>query len=99
MRFPGTFIILVELFVRVLIASNILTAKLIHLEVTALLVLGRRPGVLTRRGNVFSVRYIIGEALTEVGELSNSATLTFLKFRTQGRVLWVRTIGSTIVGQ
>ncbi len=27
MRFPGTFIILVELFVRVLIASNILAAK------------------------------------------------------------------------
>ncbi len=32
MRFPGTFIILVELFVRVLIASNILTANLIHLS-------------------------------------------------------------------
>ena len=34
-----------------------------------------------------------------VGELSNSATLAFLKFRTQGRFLWMRTIGSTIVGQ
>ena len=34
-----------------------------------------------------------------VGEFSNSATLAFLKFSTKGRFLWLRTIGSTIIGQ
>ena len=34
-----------------------------------------------------------------VGELSNSIILSRLKVATRGRWLWVRTIGSTIVGQ
>ncbi len=34
-----------------------------------------------------------------IGELSNSTVLSLLKYKTQGRYLWVRTIGSTIVGQ
>lgn len=34
-----------------------------------------------------------------VGELANSFVLARLKVRTQGRFLWMRTIGSTIVGQ
>ncbi|MEO0800785.1 MAG: queuosine precursor transporter [Cyanobacteria bacterium J06642_2] len=33
------------------------------------------------------------------GEFSNSFTLARLKVMTQGRLLWVRTIGSTLVGQ
>ena len=33
------------------------------------------------------------------GEFSNSMTLALLKYQMQGRMLWVRTIGSTIVGQ
>ncbi len=33
------------------------------------------------------------------GEFSNSMVLSVLKKRTKGRYLWVRTIGSTIVGQ
>jgi uncharacterized integral membrane protein (TIGR00697 family) len=33
------------------------------------------------------------------GEFLNSYTLAKLKIRTQGRFLWVRTIGSTLVGQ
>jgi len=34
-----------------------------------------------------------------VGEFANSFILAKLKIRTKGRFLWVRTIGSTIVGQ
>jgi uncharacterized integral membrane protein (TIGR00697 family) len=34
-----------------------------------------------------------------VGELSNSYVLAKLKIRTEGRFLWLRTIGSTIVGE
>lgn len=34
-----------------------------------------------------------------VGEFSNSIVLAKLKVRTQGRYLWVRTIGSTLVGE
>jgi len=33
------------------------------------------------------------------GEFANSYTLAKLKVRTQGRLLWTRTIGSTIVGE
>lgn len=34
-----------------------------------------------------------------VGELANSAVLSRLKVKTNGRVLWLRTIGSTVVGE
>ena len=34
-----------------------------------------------------------------VGELSNSYVLAKMKIRTEGRFLWMRTIGSTIVGE
>src|SRR6185436_5347174 len=34
-----------------------------------------------------------------VGEFANSYVLAKLKIRTNGRLLWVRTIGSTIVGE
>jgi uncharacterized integral membrane protein (TIGR00697 family) len=34
-----------------------------------------------------------------VGEFANSFVLAKLKIRTGGRLLWVRTIGSTVVGQ
>lgn len=34
-----------------------------------------------------------------VGEFSNSVVLAKLKVATQGKLLWVRTIGSTLVGQ
>jgi uncharacterized integral membrane protein (TIGR00697 family) len=33
------------------------------------------------------------------GEFANSYTLAKLKLRTRGRILWLRTIGSTIVGE
>ena len=34
-----------------------------------------------------------------IGELSNSFTLSRLKVWTNGKSLWVRTIGSTVIGQ
>ena len=34
-----------------------------------------------------------------IGEFSNSTVLALLKFKMQGRLLFVRTIGSTVVGQ
>ena len=34
-----------------------------------------------------------------VGEFSNSTVLALLKYKMGGRMLWVRTIGSTVVGQ
>ncbi|CAG1772840.1 partial Queuosine precursor transporter, partial [uncultured bacterium] len=34
-----------------------------------------------------------------VGEFSNSIVLAKLKVRTQGRYLWLRTIGSTLIGE
>ena len=33
------------------------------------------------------------------GELANSTVLALLKYKTKGRFLWLRTIGSTVVGQ
>jgi len=33
------------------------------------------------------------------GELANSYTLAKMKLRTAGRLLWLRTIGSTVVGE
>ena len=34
-----------------------------------------------------------------IGEFSNSTVLALLKYRMEGRLLFVRTIGSTVVGQ
>jgi uncharacterized integral membrane protein (TIGR00697 family) len=34
-----------------------------------------------------------------MGEFSNSVTLSLLKIRTNGKFLWVRTIGSTMIGE
>lgn len=43
-----------------------------------------------------SLASLIGYAC---GEFANSVTLAKLKVKTQGRFLWVRTIGSTVVGE
>ncbi len=161
MKFSGTFIILVALFITVLITSNILAVKLIHLGTLPFQFMGSDLLFLPAAMIVFPVSYSIGDVLTEVygfrtargviwlgfgcnvlvvlllwlggiippvvfwenqeayttilgqlpwilvgsfaaylvGEFANSATLSLLKVRTQGRFLWVRTIGSTIVGQ
>ena len=48
----------------------------------------------------FSSRLILASFLAYlVGEFLNAFVLAQLKLKTQGRLLWVRTIGSTLVGQ
>ena len=51
-------------------------------------ILGQVPGILVAS----FIAYLIGE-------FSNSTVLALLKYKMQGRLLWVRTIGSTVVGQ
>lgn len=51
-------------------------------------------------GGVSSGKIIVASlAAYFAGEFMNSYVLARLKVRTQGRLLWVRTIGSTLVGQ
>ena len=51
-------------------------------------ILGQVPGIVVAS----FVAYL-------VGEFSNATVMALLKFRMRGRMLWVRTIGSTVVGQ
>ena len=161
MRFTGTFIIVVSLFVAVLITSNIIAVKPIELINLPFEFVGSTFIVLPASIIIFPISYIIGDVLTEVygfriargviwlgfganlvvvvalwiaglipgagfwgdqeaydtilgqvpwilvasfiayliGEFSNSTVLSILKYRMQGRLLFVRTIGSTVVGQ
>jgi queuosine precursor transporter len=161
MRFSGTFVIVVALFITVLITSNIIAVKLIHVATLPFQFLGDNLVFLPAGIIVFPVSYIISDVLTEVygfraargviwlgfacnllvalllwlggiippeafwqdqeaynailgqfplillgsfaaylvGEFSNAVTLALLKFSTGGRFLWLRTIGSTIIGQ
>ena len=162
MRFTGTFVIVVTLFVAVLITSNIIAVKPIQLLTLPFEFLGSSSIVLPAAIIIFPISYIIGDVLTEVygfriargviwlgfganllvvialwlagiipgagfwedqgaydtilgqvpwillasfvayliGEFSNSTVLALLKYKMRGRLLFVRTIGSTIaVGQ
>ena len=161
MRFTGTFIIVLTLFVAVLITSNIIAVKPIELLTLPFEFLGSSSVVLPASIIIFPISYIVGDVLTEVygfrvargviwlgfganlvvvialwlagiipaagfwedqdaydtvlgqvpwilvasfiayliGEFSNSTVLALLKYRMQGRLLFVRTIGSTVVGQ
>jgi queuosine precursor transporter len=48
----------------------------------------------------FTPRIVLASLIAYfAGEFSNSFTLAKLKIKTQGRYLWLRTIGSTLVGQ
>ncbi len=169
-RFTGTFIIVLTLFVTVLITSNIIAVKPIRLLILPFEFLGSKDVVLPSAIIIFPISYIIGDVLTEVygfriargviwlgfganllvvialwiagfipgacqdpngfclwspdtqasydrilgqvpwilvasfvayliGEFSNSSVLALLKYKMQGRLLFVRTIGSTVVGQ
>ncbi len=161
MRFTGTFVIVVTVFVTVLITSNIIAVKPIQLLSLPFEFLGSSSVVLPAAIIIFPISYIVGDILTEVygfriargviwlgfaanmlvvialwlagiipgagfwedqgaydtilgqvpwillasfvaylvGEFSNSTVLALLKYKMQGRLLFVRTIGSTIVGQ
>ena len=161
MRFTGTFVIVVTLFVIVLITSNIIAVKPIQLLTLPFKFLGSSSVVVPAALIIFPISYIVGDVLTEVygfriargviwlgfaanllvvialwvagiipgagfwegqgaydtilgqvpwillasfiayliGEFSNSTVLALLKYKMRGRLLFVRTIGSTVVGQ
>jgi len=161
MRFSGSFVVVAALFITVLLTSNIIAVKLIHIATLPFDFLGGNLIFLPAAMIVFPISYIIGDVLTEVygfrvargviwlgfgcnalmallfwvagmipaevfwadqeaydtilgqvrwvllgsfaaylvGEFSNSMILAWLKNVTQGRLLWVRTISSTVVGQ
>ena len=160
-RFTGTFIIVVGLFITVLITSNIIAVKPIHLLTLPFEFLSDSSVVIPASIIIFPISYIVGDVLTEVygfriargviwlgfaanllvvvalwlaglipaagfwedqnaydtilgqipwilvasfiayliGEFANSSVLAFLKYRMEGRLLFVRTISSTVVGQ
>ncbi len=161
MRFTGTFVIVVALFITVLITSNIIAVK--PITILPIQWFGDPAVILPASIIIFPISYIVGDVLTEVygfrvargviwlgfamnllvviglwvtgilpgaffwgesdqgsydrvlglvpgivvasfiaylvGEFSNSTVLALLKYKMQGRLLFVRTIGSTIVGQ
>lgn len=161
MRFTGTFIIVVTVFVTVLITSNIISVKPIELITLPFEFIGSKSVIIPAAIIIFPISYIVGDILTEVygfriargviwlgfaanllvvialwlaglipaagfwgdqeaydtilgqvpwilvasfiayliGEFSNSTVLALLKYKMQGRLLFVRTIGSTVVGQ
>ena len=161
MRFTGTFVVVVALFITVLIASNIIAVK--QITILPIQWFGDPAIFLPAAIIIFPISYIVGDVLTEVygfriargviwlgfamnllvaialwitgilpgavfwsdsdqgsysrilgqvpgiligsfvaylvGEFSNSTVLALLKYKMQGRFLFVRTIGSTVVGQ
>ncbi len=167
MRFTGSFVVVVALFVTVLISSNIIAVRTITIlpieRLFSIQWFGDPSIVLPAAIIIFPISYIVGDVLTEVygfrvargviwlgfamnllvvvalwvsgmipgaffwsesdqdsysrilgqvpgivvgsfiaylvGEFSNSTVLSLLKYKMQGRLLFVRTIGSTIVGQ
>ncbi|MCY4365643.1 MAG: queuosine precursor transporter [Chloroflexi bacterium] len=167
MRFTGTFVVVVALFITVLIVSNIIAVRTITIlpieNLFSIQWFGDPAIILPASIIIFPISYIVGDVLTEVygfriargviwlgfamnllvvialwvagiipgaffwgesdqasydrilgqvpgilvasfiaylvGEFSNSTVLALLKYKMQGRLLFVRTIGSTIVGQ
>jgi queuosine precursor transporter len=78
MRFSGIFVIIVALFVMVLITSNIIAVKLIHIATLPFPFLGDNLAFMPAGIIVFPVSYIIGDVLTEV-----------YGFRTARGVIWL----------
>ena len=66
MRFTGTFIIIVTLFVAVLITSNIIAVKPIELLTLPFEFIGSNSVVIPASIIIFPISYIVGDILTEV---------------------------------
>ena len=66
MRFSGAFVVVAALFVTVLLVSNIIAVKLIHVGTLPFRFLGSDLLFLPAAMIVFPVSYIIGDVLTEV---------------------------------
>ena len=66
MRFTGTFIIVVVLFVAVLVTSNIVAVKPMRLLTLPFEFLGSASMVLPASTIIFPISYIVGDGLTEI---------------------------------
>ena len=66
MRFTGTFIIVLTLFVTVLVTSNIVAVKPIELLTLPFEFLGSSSVVVPAAIIIFPISYIVGDVLTEV---------------------------------
>ena len=66
MRFTGTFIIVVTVFVAVLITSNIIAVKPIELINLPFEFIGSSSVVIPASIIIFPISYIVGDILTEV---------------------------------
>ena len=66
MKFSGTFVVVVAAFVAVLLTSNIIAVKLIHIGTLPFQFLGSDLVFLPAAIVVFPVSYILGDVLTEV---------------------------------
>jgi uncharacterized integral membrane protein (TIGR00697 family) len=86
MRFSGVFIIVVALFITVLITSNIIAVKLIHVATLPAEFLGSNLVFLPAGIIIFPFSYIIGDVLTEV-----------YGFRTARGVIWLGFICNLLV--
>ena len=86
MKFSGTFIIVVALFITVLITSNIIAVKLIQVATLPGQFLGSNLVVLPAAIVIFPISYIIGDVLTEV-----------YGFRTARGVIWLGFLCSLLV--
>lgn len=86
MRFSGTFVIVAALFVTVLITSNIIAVKLIHVATLPGPFLGSNLVFLPAAIIIFPISYIIGDVLTEV-----------YGFRTARGVIWLGFICNLLV--
>jgi uncharacterized integral membrane protein (TIGR00697 family) len=85
-RFSGTFIIIVALFITVLITSNIIAVKLIHVATLPVEFLDSNLVFLPAAIIIFPISYIIGDVLTEV-----------YGFRTARGVIWLGFICNLLV--
>ena len=66
MKFSGTFLVVVAAFITVLLGSNIIAVKLIHVGTLPFQFLGSDLVFLPAAIVVFPISYIIGDVLTEV---------------------------------
>ena len=66
MKFSGTFVVVVAGFITVLLTSNIIAVKLIHIGTLPFQFLGSDLVFLPAATVVFPISYILGDVLTEV---------------------------------
>src|SRR6266403_234260 len=99
--YSSRFVFLSGLFVACLVISNVIAVKLVDFLAVAL----PAPGFFQDEPAWAAVlgmapRVAVASLIAYwAGEFSTSAVLSLLKKATKGKMLWTRTIGSTLVGQ